>query len=450
STGRSRSDRHCPPHEGNASAGHRQGDCAVCHVVDVRRAAGFRSLRIDRCGDWRDGRVKQRARLSRPVFWCPVRHRGRFRCPHCHCAACSDFELPRGCRAKSYGTMAFHESITQKTRKGRSIMRAWKLSAIAASMLAAGTAAAEPVKITNIGHGYYSGALYVAKQEKLFEKQGLEAEISYVQGGPLALQAALTKQADVSIVSYEHILTSAVQGKSVIAFFNIANRPVNNVIASDKLMAGADKLSVWEKIKRLKGARVAMPSAGGSGEKMLGVLARKYGLTLPGDISSVYLGAEAPSYVAAFQRDLIDAALPFEPAGVMVQQAGKGRIFLNMMNGEIPEVRDILFMVLATHPDNIREKPELIRKVARAFGEAATILKSDAARGKAMMAKEYPSMTAETNDQAFETVSQIWTKDGRISEQQARATFAYLQPQGPVEVNFPATFTNDFVPKCGD
>jgi NitT/TauT family transport system substrate-binding protein len=321
------------------------------------------------------------------------------------------------------------------------------LSVIAACAVGSVPAAAEPVKITNIGHGYYSGALYVAKQEKLFEKYGLEPDISYVQGGPLALQAALTKQADVSIVSYEHILTSAVQGKSVVAFFNIANRPVNNVIASDKLMAGADKLSVEDKIKRLKGARVAMPSAGGSGEKMLGVLAKKYGLTLPGDISSVYLGAEAPSYVAAFQRDLIDAALPFEPAGVMVQQAGKGRIFLNMMNGEIPEVRDILFMVLATHPDNIKEKPELIRKVARAFGEAVTILKSDVARGKAMMAKEYPSMTPDTNDQAFDTVSQIWTKDGRISEQQARATFAYLQPQGPVEINFPATFTNDFLPK---
>ena len=57
------------------------------------------------------------------------------------------------------------------------------------------------MKITNIGHGYYSGALYVAKQEKLFEKYGLEPDISYVQGGALALQAALTKQADVGILS---------------------------------------------------------------------------------------------------------------------------------------------------------------------------------------------------------------------------------------------------------
>jgi NitT/TauT family transport system substrate-binding protein len=180
---------------------------------------------------------------------------------------------------------------------------------------------------------------------------------------------------------------------------------------------------------------------------MLGVLAKKYGLTLPGDIKSVYLGAEAPAYVAAFQRDLIDAALPFEPAGVLVQQAGKGKIFLNMMNGEIPEFRDILFMTLATHPDNIREKPELLRKVAQIFTEATKILKTEPERAKALLAKEYPSMTPETNEQAFATVSQIWPLTGQMTEQQARATFAYLQPEGTVPVDFPSTFTNEFLPK---
>jgi ABC-type nitrate/sulfonate/bicarbonate transport system substrate-binding protein len=129
------------------------------------------------------------------------------------------------------------------------------------SFLLSGAASAEPVKITNIGHGYYSGALYVAKQEKIFEKHGLEPDISYVQGGALALQAALTKQADVSILSYEHILTAGVQGKRVVGFFNICNRPVNNVIASEKLIAGSEKLGIEDKIKRLKGQRVAMPSA---------------------------------------------------------------------------------------------------------------------------------------------------------------------------------------------
>jgi NitT/TauT family transport system substrate-binding protein len=321
----------------------------------------------------------------------------------------------------------------------------WAAIAVATSL--AGAASAETVKITNIGHGYFSGALYVAVQEKLFQKHGLEPEVSYVQGGPLALQSVLTKQVDVGILSYEHVLTAAVQGKRIVSFFNIANRPVNNVIASDKLMEGSEKLSVADKIKKLKGQRVAMPSANGSGEKMLGVLAKKYGLTLPGDISAVYLGAEAPSYVAAFQKDLIDAALPFEPAGVLVQQAGKGKIFLNMMNGEIPEFRDILFMTLATHPDVMKERPEMLRKVAQVFAEAQKILKDEPQRGIAIMAKEYPNMTAETNAEAYKTVSQIWTRDGHMSEAQARATFAYLQPKGTAEVDFPSTFTNEFLPK---
>jgi NitT/TauT family transport system substrate-binding protein len=326
-------------------------------------------------------------------------------------------------------------------------MKLLRMAALAAATVLTGAASAETVKIANIGHGYYSGALYVAVQEKLFQKYGLEPDISYVQGGPLALQAVLTKQADIGILSYEHVLTVAVQGKRIVAFFNIANRPVNNVIASDKLMAGAEKLSIAEKIKRLKGQRVAMPSANGSGEKMLGVLAKKYGLTLPGDISSVYLGAEAPSYVAAFQKDLVDAALPFEPAGVLVQQSGKGKIYLNMMNGEIPEFRDILFMTLATHPDVMKEKPEMLRKVAQVFAEAQKILKDDPKRGLAIMGKEYPSMTPETNAEAYKTVSQIWTRDGHMSEAQARGTFAYLQPKGPAEVDFPSTFTNEFLPK---
>ena len=80
-------------------------------------------------------------------------------------------------------------------------MKSLKMTALAVAMSLAGAASAETVKITNIGHGYFSGALYVAVQEKLFQKYGLEPEVSYVQGGPLALQAVLTKQADVGILS---------------------------------------------------------------------------------------------------------------------------------------------------------------------------------------------------------------------------------------------------------
>lgn len=243
------------------------------------------------------------------------------------------------------------------------------------------------------------------------------------------------------------MLTSAVQGKQIVAFFNISNRPLNNIIASSKLAAGAEQLSLPEKIRRLKGQRIGLPSAGGSGEKMLIALTKRENLKLPGDITTAYLGSEPGSYVAAFQRNLIDAALPVEPAGVMAQQAGSGQIFLNLMTGDVPEFRDLLFMALTAHPDTIKGKPELLRKVALAFSEAVKLLKTDPQRGKALMAREYPAMTAEVNAKAYDTVSQIWPLDPRMTEQQARATFSYLQPEGPFKVDFAQTFTNEFLPK---
>jgi NitT/TauT family transport system substrate-binding protein len=104
-------------------------------------------------------------------------------------------------------------------------------------------------------------------------------------------------------------------------------------------------------------------------------------------------------------------------------------------------------MTLATHPDNIKDKPELLRKVAAAFSDAVKILKDDQKRGKALMALEYSTMAPATNDEAYDVVSQIWTKDGRITEAQARGTFAYLQPKGTQDVDFASTFTNEFLPK---
>ncbi len=87
-----------------------------------------------------------------------------------------------------------------------------------------------------------------------------------------------------------------------------------------------------------------------------------------------------------------------------------------------------------------------MRKVAAVFAEAQRILKTDPKRGKELMAKEYPKMTPETNSQAYDTVSQIWTSDGRMTEEQAKATYAYLQPKGQ-KVEFSETFTNEFLPK---
>ena len=106
----------------------------------------------------------------------------------------------------------------------------------------------------------------------------------------------------------------------------------------------------------------------------------------------------------------------------------------------------MIFMTLTAHPDTVAQKPDLLRKVALVFSAAQRLLKTDPKRGKALLAKEYPTMSPESNDQVYDTVSQIWPIDPHMNEEQARATFAYLQPEGPHPVDFPKTFSNSFLP----
>lgn len=315
-----------------------------------------------------------------------------------------------------------------------------------AVVLGASTAfAQDQVRITNIGHGYYAGPLYVAMREKLFEKHGLKADVTFVKGGALVLQSILSRDADFGVLSYEHVVTAAAQGRNIVSVFNITTRPINNLIASNDLLAASANLTLEQKILALKGKRIGTPSAGGSGEKMLGVMAKRYGLQLPGDVQMVYLGADAPAYIGAFQSKLIDAAMPFEPAGVFVEQRKLGGTLINLMNGEAEEFRDLVFMGLAAGEDTVRNRPELVRKVVRVFAEAQTIL-LDPARGKKIMGEEFAEMPAEANERAYEVVRPIWSVDGRMTEAGARKVYDFLQPPGGKAIEFGKTFTNDFLP----
>ena len=311
--------------------------------------------------------------------------------------------------------------------------------------------ALETVRITNIGHGYWAGPLFVAQRLNLFEKHGLKAEVTTVKGGSLSLQTALTKQADVAQVTFEHVLKAASQGKRVVSIYRFAKVPNNSLLANNKIANGVKGASVADRVRALKGARVGVPSAGGSGEKMLQVLANKYGLTLPGDVQTVYLGADPGAYVAAFKRDQIDAAMMFEPTGTFLKQANLGTTLVDLIRGEEPMFSDVLFLTLTTHPDTIKEKPETLRKLTAVYDEALNILHNDKARGKALMAKEFPGLTPETNESTYDAMEATWAKDGRMDVGQAKRTMAYMSSLGglnlPDDFDPSPYFSNDLMAK---
>lgn len=294
--------------------------------------------------------------------------------------------------------------------------------------------ALDTVKIANIGHAYWAAPLYIAQYYKLFEKHGLNADVTTVKGGSIAYQAALTKSADVAQVTFEHVLQAAARGQRVISFYRFGQTPANNIVVSNEILARAKGKPIADRVLALKGARVAIPSSGGSNEKLLEMMASIYGLDMK-TVQRVNLGGDPGSYLAAFQTHQIDAAVFAEPVGTLVSNAHLGGTLIDVAGGDEPRFKDVIFLTLVAHPDVIAGKADILRRVSAAYDDAMKIIHTEPEKGIAAMAKEFPKLSHEDNASVFKAMVATFPENGRMNIEQAKRTIAYMKALGDLKVN---------------
>jgi NitT/TauT family transport system substrate-binding protein len=316
-----------------------------------------------------------------------------------------------------------------------------------ALLFTSGAQALDTVKISNIGHAYWAAPLYVAQYYKLFEKHGLDAQVTTVKGGSLALQSALTKSVDVTQVTFEHVLLAASRGQRVVSFYRFGKAPANNVVVSNAIMEKAKGKPIADRVRALQGARVAVPSAGGSNEKLLEMLGSVYGLDMK-SVQRVFVGGDPGSYLAAFQSHQIDAAVFAEPVGTLVKKAHLGDTLIDIAGGDEPRFNDVIFLTLVAHPDIIAQKPDILRRVSAAYNEAMKIMHTEPEKGMAAMAKEFPNLSPEDNAGVYKAMLATFPENGKMNVAQAKRTVAYMEALGDLHVkpDFDPSplFTNDF------
>ena len=116
----------------------------------------------------------------------------------------------------------------------------------------AGAAALESV---NVGFGAISGLqapLWVAKEARLFEKQGLDVELVYIPGGPRALMALLG--GSIQFLNYSAIptMTAALRGAEAVILGSSVNRPDHSLIVKPGINA----------VSELRGKTIGLSSLG--------------------------------------------------------------------------------------------------------------------------------------------------------------------------------------------
>lgn len=223
------------------------------------------------------------------------------------------------------------------------------------SGLSMSSAAAQTPQRIRIGYPLISSRqaqLWIAKDEGIFRKYGLDVELIFLRGGQVAIQA-LTG-GDPPIVTIGNVIIANLQGHDIVLVGSVENSYDQSVFA---------RPGTATNMEQLKGKRFGISGFGSATHNAALILLKKFSLEPNKDVSFVPTGT-GPERLAAMSSGRIDATF-FNPSEVpQVLKAG----FV-----EIIQMADIGFEVqgsgLATSRNYIKTRRDVVKSALKAYVE---------------------------------------------------------------------------------
>jgi NitT/TauT family transport system substrate-binding protein len=194
--------------------------------------------------------------------------------------------------------------------------------------------------------------LWIAKDEGIFRKYGLDVELIFLRGGQVAIQA-LTG-GDPPLVTIGNVIIANLQGHDIVLVGSVENSYDQSVFARPGTMA---------RMEQLKGKRFGISGFGSATHNAALILFKKFNLEPNRDVVFVPTGT-GPERLAAMSSGRIDSTF-FNPSEV--PQALKGGFV------EIIQMADIGFEVqgsgLATSRSYIKTRRDVVKSALKAYVE---------------------------------------------------------------------------------
>src|SRR3990172_3108851 len=141
------------------------------------------------------------------------------------------------------------------------------------------------------------GGVWVAYEEGIFKKNGLEVELQHIPSTSRAIPAMVAGETDFSTVDVQNVLHANLRGANLVLVLGIANRLVSSLWARPE----------FKKVSDLKGKRIGITRFG-SATHTAALYALQRGGLKPGDYQVLPL-LELPNIVTALIAGQIDAGV---------------------------------------------------------------------------------------------------------------------------------------------
>ena len=210
-----------------------------------------------------------------------------------------------------------------------------------------------------LSDGLHYYPVYVARGGDFFAKQGIEPDWVNLAAGPRQIAALVGGSADMLAISLIQVIKARAEGNDVVVLGSTFDVYGVKVALSNEAIAKTGitpDMKIDEKIKRMQGLKIGMSSSGRSTDTLIRALflARGYD---PDKVVNLQPLGNGAALLAAFEKKLIDGLVWPSPIPEIIEHRRLGKTVVDPFSGEVPELNNVPYLVLATSRQTLEKKP---------------------------------------------------------------------------------------------
>ena len=228
-----------------------------------------------------------------------------------------------------------------------------------------------PVRINWTAVTGAQSGMFMAQQEKLFKKHGLDVELIHIPSSSRGIQAILAGEIAFSFMDGSNATQATLKGANIVLIASGTNRQVFSLMAKPE----------FKRIADLKGKKVGITRVGSSTHT-----SALYALTsagLKGTDYQLLPLLEVPNIFTALAAGQIDAGVMSPPTNARAKKAG----FVELMN-LAKEGPEFVSVAIGTSRAYIKANEDIVRRVVRAYAEGVRVFKTNKAASLMMIEKQ--------------------------------------------------------------
>jgi NitT/TauT family transport system substrate-binding protein len=267
------------------------------------------------------------------------------------------------------------------------------LVAASRNVMAAENPTSQPLKKTAIAYSGISPSqapAWVAYEQGLFKKYGLDVQLIFIEAGSRTVQTLISGDVAVAQVAGTSVIQSSLQGSGIVLIGGFLNT------MDYKLVVARD----ITRPDQLKGKTVAVSRVGSSSDFATRYALEKYGLIPDKDVSILQIGSQ-PARFSAMETGKIHGVMIAVPLTAKAKKMGFNILAdLQMLGLEYQHTG------LAVTRNLIKTQPELVRNILRGFVEGIHYMKTQRKESLAVLAKYLKTDDTDALEEAYESIVQ--------------------------------------------